>query len=97
MAKRLIKRLLPTRDKPASGQWPWVIISDHADEVARRAGINTFMDSIPATGNCNVLIDDGCRTCGQVVDYIREHGGQERLAFHIFADRHGIIISPKMS
>ena len=97
MAKRLIKRCLPTSGKPASEQWPWVIISDHADEVAQRAGINAYTEAIPATGNFNVLIDDGCHTCAQIVDYIREHGGQERLAFHIFAERHSIVISPKMS
>ena len=97
MAKRLIKRILPNRGKPASESWPWVIISDTANEVARRANIPTFVDSIPPTGNFNVLVDDGCRTCAQVVEYIRKHGNDNRLAFHIFADRHGIIISPKMS
>jgi GT2 family glycosyltransferase len=97
MAKRLVKRLIPLGSKPASEQWPWVIISDRPAEVARHAGINSFEDSIPSSGNYNVLIDDGCRTCAQVVEYIREHGGKTRLAFHIFADRHGIIISPKMS
>ncbi len=97
MARRLGKRILPSGGKPVTEAWPWVIISDHAAEVARRAGINTFVESIPADGNCNVLIDDGCHTCAQVVDYIREHSDSSRLAFHIFADRHGIVISPKMS
>jgi len=97
MARRLIKRLLPVSNKPASEQWPWVIISNRSDEVAKRAGIATFKEEIPPAGSYNVLVDDGCHTCAQVVDYIREHGGQDRLAFHIFADRHGIIISPKMS
>ena len=77
--------------------WPWVIISDHADEVARRAGLDNFQNSIPDSGRFNVLIDDGCHTCAQVVDFIREHSDSSRLAFHIFADRHSIIISPKMS
>ncbi|MBQ9554759.1 MAG: glycosyltransferase family 2 protein [Muribaculaceae bacterium] len=97
MAKRLVKRLIPKPAKPASDSWPWAIISDKPDEVAHRAGIDFFMDSIPQSGNCNVLIDDGNHTYAQIVDYILEHGGQSRLAFHIFADRHGIIISPKMS
>ena len=97
MARRLVKRILPSGGKPVTEAWPWVIISDHAAEVARRAGINTFVESIPADGNFNVLIDDGCHTCAQVVDYIREHSDSSRLAFHIFADRHGIVISPKMS
>ena len=44
-----------------------------------------------------MLIDDGCHSLEQVVGLIRQHGGQDRLAFHIFAARHGIIISPKMS
>jgi hypothetical protein len=89
--------MLPTGSKPASEMWPWVIISDKPQEVAERAGINIFKDSIPATGNCNVLIDDGCHSYAQVVDYIREHSDSGRLAFHIFADRHSVIISPKMS
>ncbi len=97
MVKRLIKRLLPAGSKSPSESWPWVIVSDHADEVAKRAGIGEFKESIPATGNYNVLVDDGCRSCDQVVDYIKAHGGTERLAFHIFADRHGVVISPKMS
>ena len=97
MAKRLIKRLLPVKTAPISEHWPLAIISDKPHEVAQRAGINIFQDSIPATGHCNVLIDDGCHTCAQIVDYIREHSDNGRLAFHIFADRHGIIISPKMS
>ena len=97
MAKRLVKRILPSHIKPVSESWPWVIISDAPGEVARRAGIQSFVDSIPPKGCYNVLVDDGCRTCAQVVEYIREHGNDERLAFHIFADRHGIIISPKMS
>ena len=97
MAKRLIKRLIPSKSKPASESWPWVIISDDATSVAHRANISNYLTSIPSTGCYNVLIDDGCRSCAQVVDYIREHGDNSRLAFHIFADRHGIIISPKMS
>ena len=97
MARRLVKRLLPGKRKPVTEAWPWVIISDHADEVAQRAGISNYDDNIPAVGNYNVLIDDGCRSCAQVVDYIKEHSDSNRLAFHIFADRHGIVISPKMS
>ena len=97
MAKRLIKRMLPKSRKPANDNWPWVIISDKADEVAQRTGISNYQDNIPSAGRCNVLIDDGCHTCAQVVDYIRQHSDPSRLAFHIFADRHGIIISPKMS
>ncbi len=97
VAKRLVKRILPRRGKPVSESWPWVIISDKAESVARRVGINQFVTEIPNNGNHNVLIDDGCYSYAQVVDYIREHGNDGRLAFHIHADRHGIIISPKMS
>lgn len=97
MAKRLIKRVLPASGQPANEQWPWVIISDEPSEVARRAGIKIFQDSLPAKGNYNVLIDDGCHSYAQVVDYIREHGSDNRIAFHIFAARHDTIISPKMS
>ena len=97
MARRLVKRLLPSHAGAPSEAWPWVIISDKADEVAQRAGISDFTDKLPSAGKYNVLIDDGCHTCAQVVQYIREHSDKDRLAFHIFADRHGIVISPKMS
>jgi len=97
MAKRLVKRLLPKSIKPASESWPWVIISDDANEVAHKAGINIFMNDLPDSDNYNVLIDDGCYTYAQIVNYIREHSDKKRLAFHIFAERHGIVISPKMS
>lgn len=97
MARRLIKRLVPTRSKTTNELWPWVIVSDKPNDVSQRTGIKTFEESIPTTGKYNVLIDDGCYSCAQVVDLIREHSDSGRLAFHIFADRHGIIISPKMS
>jgi len=97
MAKRLVKRLLPRRSRRASEAWPWVIISDKAAQVAGRAGIKAYQDSLPTTGNYNVLVDDGCHSYEQVVDYIGHHSDKDRLAFHIFADRHGIIISPKMA
>lgn len=97
MAKRLIKRMLPAKSKATSEGWPWVIISDKASEVASRTGINNYQDSLPATGNYNVLIDDGCHNYERLVNYIREHSDKDRIAFHIFADRHSIIISPKMS
>ena len=97
MARRLIKRLVPTRSKTANEFWPWVIVSDKPNDVSQRTGIKTFEESIPTTGKYNVLIDDGCYSCAQVVDFIREHSDSGRLAFHIFADHHGIIISPKMS
>ena len=96
MVKRLVKRILPTYGTPPSERWPWVIISDHAHDVAERSGINIFQDSIPATGNFNVLIDDGCYTYAQIVDFIRTKQDDDgRLAFHIFAERHGVVISPK--
>ena len=96
MAKRLIKRLLPA-GKAATEDWPWVIISDNAPAVAQRAGLGTYQADLPSSGHYNVLIDDGCHDYSQIVDYIREHSRSGQLAFHIFADRHGIIISPKMS
>ena len=97
MARRLVKRLLPDDSKPVSSSWPWIIISGDPSSVAERASINFFQDTLPSQGNFNVLIDDGCHSCAQIVDYIRLNSDPERLAFHIFADRHGIIISPKMS
>ena len=96
MTKRFIKRMLPS-GKAVAGEWPWVIISDNAPAVAQRAGIGAYQSELPATGQCNVLLDDGCHEYRQIVDYIRQHSDKGRLAFHIFADRHGIIISPKMS
>ena len=96
MAKRFIKRLLPA-GKAVAVEWPWVIISDNAPAVAERANIGDYQSELPATGQCNVLLDDGCHEYRQIVDYIRQHSDKGRLAFHIFADRHGIIISPKMS
>ena len=97
MVKRLVKRMLPSSGKPASETWPWAIVSDYPSTVAERAGIHIYRDSVPAEGNCNVLIDDGCHSYAQIVDYIREHSEKDCLAYHIFADRHNIIISPKMS
>ena len=97
MVRRLFKRVLPAGSKSASVQWPWVIISTDAASVAQRTDIGEHKTSIPPAGCYNVLIDNGCHTCAQVVEYIREHGDDHRLAFHIFADQHGIIISPKMS
>ena len=97
MARRLVKRLLPDDSKPVSSSWPWIIISGDPSSVAERASINFFQDTLPSQGNFNVLIDDGCHSCAQIVDYIRQNSDPDRLAFHIFADRHGIIISPKMS
>ena len=97
MAKRLIKRLIPNKSKPSSEIWPWIIISEDPASVARRANINDYFTTIPSTGYYNVLVDDGSHTYAQIVDFIREHGNKERLAFHIFAARHGVIISPKMS
>ena len=97
MIRRLVKRVLPSSGKPASETWPWAIISDYPSTVAERAGIHIYRDSVPDEDNCNVLIDDGCHSYAQIVDYIREHSDKDRLAFHIFADRHNIIISPKMS
>ena len=97
MARRLFKRLLPARGKGTTAQWPWVIISNDPSNVSQRTSIGEFLTEIPATGHYNVLIDDGCHTYSQLVDYIKAHSDDKRLAFHIFADRHGIIISPKMS
>ena len=97
MVRRLFKRVLPAGSKSASVQWPWVIISTDAASVAQRTDIGEYKTSIPPAGCYNVLIDNGCHNCAQVVEYIREHGDDHRLAFHIFADQHGIIISPKMS
>ena len=97
MARRLFKRLLPARGKGTTAQWPWVIISNDPSNVSQRTSIGDFLTEIPATGHYNVLIDDGCHNYSQLVDYIKAHSDDKRLAFHIFADRHGIIISPKMS
>ena len=44
-----------------------------------------------------MLIDDGSYDYARLVDYISAHSDEGRIAFHIFADRHGIVISPKMT
>ncbi len=97
MAKRVFNRLFAGSVKSANDSWPWVIISDKAEDVAARSGIQVYETSIPAAGNRNVLIDDGSYSLAHVVDFIRENSDKNRLSFHIFADSHGIIISPKMS
>lgn len=97
MAKRLVKRLWPVKPRSARETLPWVIISDDASRVAGLSGITDYETEIPSSGNYNVLIDDGCHSCAQVVDFIGEHSDQGRLAFHIYAARHNVIISPKMS
>ena len=97
MARRLFRRAFPNKGRQASEQWPWVIISDKASTVAQQTSIPNHKTDIPPTGCYNVLIDDGCHSCAQIVDYIGKHGGDARLAFHIYAERHRIIISPKMS
>ena len=66
-------------------------------DVAQRAGVSLFEDSIPSRGCYNVLIDDACHDYDWIVQYIRQHSDPKRLAFHIFADRHSVVISPKMS
>jgi len=96
MLKRLGKRLLGLNKPTTVTTMPWVIISEHPQQVAQRAGISDYQTSIPAQGAYNVLIDDGCYEYGHIVNYIAQHHNK-RLAFHIFADRHAIIISPKMS
>lgn len=97
ITKRGIKRLSGITARPHADTHPWVIISDNPAAVAERAGINLFNDSLPGEGKYNVLLDDGCRSYAQIVDYIRKHGDEGRLSFHIFAARHNLVISPKMS
>ena len=97
IAKRVFKRIFVHKTKSVRETLPWVIISDDARAVADRCGIKDYQTTIPSTGCHNVLIDDGCHTCAQIVDYIRQHSDSKHIAFHIYANRHGIIISPKMS
>ena len=97
MARRLVKRLLPGDNAAVNASWPWVIISEEPMDVAQRAGVSLFEDSIPSRGCYNVLIDDACHDYDWIVQYIRQHSDPKRLAFHIFADRHSVVISPKMS
>ena len=98
MAKRMVKRLIAPQVTPRDSEsWPWVIISDQAQDVANRAGISDYTKALPESGRCNVLLDDGCYDCAQIVDYLLNHSDSGHRAYHIFASRHGTIISPKMS
>ena len=97
IAKRLFKRLFTVKAKSVRETLPWTIISDHAAAVAEKCAIKEYETTIPSRGCHNVLIDDGCHSYAQIVDYIKQHSDPERIAFHIYANRHGVIISPKMS
>ncbi len=97
VAKRMVKRLLPRKSRPSSESWPWVIISDRAQDVANRAGISDYTEALPESGRCNVLLDDGCYDYTHIVDYILNHSDSGHRAYHIYASRHNTIISPKMS
>ncbi|WP_407403648.1 glycosyltransferase family 2 protein [Sodaliphilus sp.] len=74
---------------------PWVIISNDAKQAAAMTGINRYSEQLPAQGKSQVLLDDGCMTYGQIVDYISSHS-RKGLEYHILARRHGRMISPKM-
>jgi len=98
MARRGLQRLVPHHSATAQAL-PWIIVSDDPAQVARQAGIADYLTDLPQQGQrCNVLIDDGCHTYDQVVALITRHGDTAAgHAFHIFAARHGIVITPGMS
>lgn len=94
MIKRLvINPFKSQRDKRAEQQW--VIISDNAKHVAATAGIAQYSEQLPAQGRAQVLLDDGCMSYGEIVEYISSHC-RTGLEFHILARRHAHVISPKM-
>jgi len=93
---RLWKRLVGKSDKTEPADTAWYIVASDPAEVARRAGIANVAGTMPETTPLNVLIDDKERDYEQIVRYIAEHQRKGRY-FHIFADRHGVVISPKMN
>lgn len=92
MAKRLVVN--PFKKDKSYAHQPWVIISDQAAQVAHAAGIATYSETING-GKEHVVLDDGCMTYDQIIDYIVKNSSDDR-EFHIYARRHGCLISPKM-
>lgn len=95
MLKRIIINPFKSKKNKRMDQ-QWVIISDNAQQAATAAGITSYDTSLPQAGKAQVLIDDGCMTYGEIVDYISTNS-RKGLEFHILARRHGHIISPKMA
>lgn len=83
------------KGQPADCRAGWVILSQHPQEVARVARVQTYSTAIPPSGTAHVLLDDASLNYQQIVDTIDEHA-RKGLFFHIFSSRNGIVISPKM-
>ena len=86
---------------PASGSKPqaspgqWVVLSRHAQEVARQCHIERYSTCIPASGETQVIVDDGSYSYGHIVQLI-DNKARRGLHWHIYSSRNGIVISPKM-
>lgn len=86
---------------PASGSKPqaspgqWVVLSRHAQEVARQCHIERYSTCIPASGETQVIVDDGSYNYGHIVQLI-DNNARRGLHWHIYSSRNGIVISPKM-
>ncbi len=93
--KRIV--LAPFRsNKPRTApDTSWVVLSSNPAQAARAAGIAQYDTQLPATGKAQVIVDDGDHSYDEIVHLIASRS-REGLDFHIYARRHGVLISPKM-
>jgi hypothetical protein len=71
------------------------VLSRHAQEVARQCHIERYSTCIPASGETQVIVDDGSYSYGHIVQLI-DSKARRGLHWHIYSSRNGIVISPKM-
>lgn len=83
------------RHRNKNNQLSWIIISNNAKQAATIANITKYSTELPPHGKGQVLLDDGCMSYGEIVNYISTHS-RKGLEYHILARRHNQIISPKM-
>ncbi|MBQ0115517.1 MAG: glycosyltransferase family 2 protein [Bacteroidales bacterium] len=95
MFNRLGKRLFGRKNVKESTK-PWVILSDHPDEIAQNCSIDKYSTDMALAHNARILIDDGCFSYDELVSTIVANSDKGR-EFHIYARRNGKIISPKMN
>ena len=86
--RRLFRRTAATK--------PWTVVSSDAPAVARTAGITDYATEVPAAGPAAVLLDDATLSYADIVCTITS-GYRKGVEYHIFAARHGLVISPKMT
>ncbi len=94
--RRFFKHVFKKKEKTLDEINNWVILSDSPNEVAQKMHIAHYDTKIPVRGTANVLIDDASFSYSQIVDTIAK-GARKGVDFHIFSNRNGIIITPKMN